>query len=108
MPFRKTRLGLEMLEGRDSPGIVPVAAPLAPTSFLAPTPPSAVFSQPAAPVMPATATRTTSTPAPILSHALAGFGSGLYVCTLKYADTPSGFHFNGTAELRGMGKVSVQ
>lgn len=108
MPFAKVRLTLESLEHRELPGALPVAAPLPPTSILAPSPPSTAISHPAAPVLPAVATPTKTTPAPILTHALAGIGSGSYVCTLKYADTPSGFHFNGTAELLGMGKVSVQ
>jgi hypothetical protein len=108
MQSRKTRLNLELMECRALPGTIPLAAPAPPITVIAPSPPSTIFTQLGAPAIPAVPAPTTTKPPPILTHALAGGGSGSYVCTLKYADTPSGFHFTGMAEVRGMGKVAVQ
>jgi hypothetical protein len=56
----------------------------------------------------------TSVPAPVAPHvvphsvhALAGTGSGTYVCNLKMGSTPTGFYFDGTAMIQGMGLVHI-
>ena len=101
MKARGTRLNVEMLEARDVPGIAP------PRPFIA----SPVFHPPPlppmlnAPIAPARVSPpTTHSPAP---HALAGVVTGSYICSLRFGNTNSGYHFHGTATLKGMGQVYV-
>jgi len=99
MKGQKTRLNLEVLEGRAVPSLV-IARPPTPY-FSAP-----VFSVAPAPIL----SRPTAAPAPIapqMLHALAGTGFGTYVCNLQFSSTPTGFYFDGTATLQRMGTVHV-
>src|SRR5262249_15408581 len=55
----------------------------------------------------------TPTPRPVpgptpQGNKLTGSGSGLYICNLKYLNTPTGFHFNGSATITKLGSVQVQ
>jgi len=99
MSGQKTRLNLEVLEGRAAPSIVIARPPIpylsAPVLAFAPAP---------------TIARPTSAPAPLAPqslHALAGSGYGTYICNLQFGSTPTGFYFDGTATLQRMGKVHV-
>jgi hypothetical protein len=99
MNGQRIRLNLEVLEGRAIPSVVLVKPPV--PYLTAP-----VFAVAPAPVV----ARPTSWPAPLAPqslHALAGSGAGTYVCNLKFSSTPTGFYFDGTATLQGMGKVHM-
>lgn len=88
------------MEGRELPSAIVIGPPTPPLLGQPLLAAPAAMSPPAPTVV--------TPPAASSSHPLAGSGSGSYVCTLKYADTPSGFHFTGSANLRGMGAVSIQ
>ena len=100
MSGQTTRLSLEVLEGRAVPSVV---APRPPVPYLSPP---AVLAVAPAPIV----AHPTAAPAPLapqLLHALAGSGAGTYVCNLQFASTPTGFYFDGTATVRGMGAVHI-
>ena len=100
MNGQRTPLNLEVLEGRAVPSVV---APRPPVPYLRPPAVLAVAPAP-------TVAHPISVPAPVapqLLHALAGSGFGTYVCNLQFGSTPTGFYFDGTATVRGMGSVYV-
>jgi hypothetical protein len=112
MKVQTIRLDLEVLEGRAVPSTATLKPPpppiQTPVVFHAP-PVVPVLQIPhslPAPVAPKAAPKPPVPPVPS-THALAGSGSGTYVCTLQFANTPTGFYFNGTANIQGMGQVIV-
>src|SRR5262249_34183274 len=87
------------------------------------SPPSSPVTKPPATVAPGVRTPSafgtnptptpTPTPRPVpgptpQGNKLTGSGSGLYICNLKYLNTPTGFHFNGSATITKLGSVQVQ
>ncbi|MFL5338683.1 MAG: hypothetical protein ACJ8F7_00830 [Gemmataceae bacterium] len=109
MASREIRLNVERLEGRELPSTAPIQtvvyvpkAPglwvktyVVPTAPVAPTPPHVTPTQPP------------TQPPPVAKHALATAITGSYICTLRFGATNSGYHFQGTANIKGMGEVEV-
>jgi hypothetical protein len=95
MSKTRFRLNLEVLEGRETPSTVVTSVTQVagiPVTHVATTA-----------VTPSTTTSTTT-----VQHALAGSGSGSYICTLQYMTMPSGYHFTGDGNVKGMGAVQMQ
>jgi len=80
---RRPPLELEPLDARVLPSVTPHAVPLPPVAAaLAPAPSAAV-------------------------HILDGHGHGTYTSDLAIPDVGTTYHFTGTADLAGMGRVTV-
>jgi hypothetical protein len=88
-------LKLEVLEGRETPSTVVTTV-------------TQVAGIPVTHVTTATVAPSTSTTTVQQTHALAGSGTGSYICTLEYMTMPSGYHFTGAGTVKGMGAVQMQ
>jgi hypothetical protein len=92
--------------------MVPVSQLQIPQPFTPPTPPVSQVQRPKPLTPPAPPVssqhRPSPTPSPSTAQSAAiGTGSGIYDCSLEYANVPSGFHFTGTAMIKGIGAVDV-
>ena len=83
MATRRPPLQLESLDSRVLPSVTPLAIPLPPVA-------AALAPSPSAPV-----------------HILDGHGHGTYTSDLAIPETGTTYHFTGTADLAGMGRVAV-
>lgn len=129
MISRSVRLSLEVLEGREAPATIAptpttttqtfiwyptgvVAAPTTPGAPAPPvtpapvTPPVLVAPGPIVPLPAAAPPPPTSAPLPS-RQTLAGTVLGDYISTLSVGGVASGFHFNGSGTLRGIGLVDM-
>lgn len=98
----RANLRCERLDARIAPAVAPtmapLAAPLAPVVQVSPPVLPGVLSPPVVPVSPPGA----------IAHPVAGIGSGKYICTLQAGNIPTGFHFTGMMDTKGMGRVTIQ
>jgi hypothetical protein len=106
--FPKTRLSVEVLEGRVAPAVTSVTLQPPPPPVLIAPPPMLFVPLPVrlplpTPVAPRPATDTSGSH----SSVLAGTVLGGYTSTLRMANTASGFHFNGNAKVGQLGNVDV-
>lgn len=85
-------------ETTTNPTPTPAPSPSPSTSNPTPTPPSP---------SPTTPPATNPTPTPAPRSMLTGTVQGSYTSTLRIVDTPSGFHFSGTARMGELGVVNV-
>jgi hypothetical protein len=104
---RKTHLRCERLDDRIAPSLTPVSVPL-PTPIAAPVKVTAAASPIVLPAPTPIIVPPPPVPAPTVVHPVAGFGSGKYICTLQAGNVPTGFHFTGVMDTKGMGRVTVQ
>jgi len=95
-------LRLTRLDERIAPSTVATATPITP-----PIAPAVVVSRPSQPSS-ISAPTPAPVPAPVLAHPVAGMGTGKYICSLTAGGVPTGFHFVGMMDTKGMGRVMVQ
>src|SRR5439155_8901638 len=91
----KTKLAVEVLEGQ----VVPAVSPFQPPGFMAYAAPTALMA-PLPFMIPPAAPRPISygPVAPTPTTMLSGSVQGQYASTLRLLNTPSGFHFSGSAK----------